>query len=161
MTMLWMIEDLEPWQDEPAVGDVCEPTTYWATAGAMDLPDDLMREVSARVETVTIDGRLEQIAHLGDGFTTMLPHHLPVTGEVTLKGCLVWDRYLWTDYLTQPTGRALVTDRVPLIQRAVRTPTEYPGWYGVTYEGQKKLHRGSTVPEKCDIVAYALSVTLQ
>ncbi|ETT25789.1 hypothetical protein QM787_22190 [Rhodococcus ruber] len=160
MTTLWMIEDLEFWPDEPAPGQVCEPTTYWAGPGMPECVPELVHEVSARVEQITVAGRVEQLAHLGHGFTTMLRDHLDTVGDVTLTGHLVWDRYLWTDYRTRPTGRALVTARRPVIQRAVGTPTEYAGWYSVEYQGPRTVHRDGPVPDGYSIVAYALSVTL-
>ncbi|MEV8194076.1 hypothetical protein AB0P13_18360 [Rhodococcus pyridinivorans] len=49
MTTLWMIEDLEPWPDPPAPGQVCEPTTSWITPGASDCIRELARHVPARV----------------------------------------------------------------------------------------------------------------
>ena len=159
MTTLWMIEDLEPFPDAPKVGQVCEPTTYWGTPAAINLPAALTSTITARVEETTIDGRTESIAHLGDGFTTMLRPGFGRTGDVKFTGCLIWDRYLWLDYRTVPTGRALVTERALVIQRAIHTPTSYPGWYSVAHEGPKILHRG-TVPDGHDIVAYALAVTL-
>lgn len=161
MTALWMIEDLEWWPDTPEVGQMCEPTTYWATPEMMDMPEVLMCTIAARVEESEFDGRVEAIAHLGQGFTTMLPRDLALTGAVTLTGWLVWDRYLWTDYRTKPTGRVLVTERIPVIQRVVAPATERSGWYTVAYEGPKTLHRSSTIPNDHRIVAYALSVTLQ
>ncbi|WP_241011279.1 hypothetical protein [Rhodococcus sp. PSBB049] len=123
-TTLWMIEDLEPWLDEPEVGQVCEPATQWITPDTMDLPAELVRTIAARVEELETDAGVERRAHLGHGFSTMLPSGLDVTGDTTVTGCLFWDRYLWTSYRTQPAGRVLVTDRRPVIQRAVGTPTE-------------------------------------
>jgi hypothetical protein len=161
MTTLWMIEDLEFWSDEPAPGQTCEPTTYWAGPGMTECVAELVHEVHARVEEITVDGRVEQLAHLGHGFTTMLPDHLDTVGDATLTGHLVWDRYLWTVYRTQPAGRALVTERHPVIQRAVGTPTEHAGWYSVEYQGPRTVHRHGPVPDGYSIVAYALSMTLQ
>ncbi|UTM35386.1 hypothetical protein MX572_12335 [Rhodococcus pyridinivorans] len=94
MTTLWMIEDLEPWPDPPAPGQVCEPTTSWITPGASDCIRELARHVPARVEQVTVDDRVELLAHLGHGFTTVLPPQLDTLGDVVLTGHLVWDRYL-------------------------------------------------------------------
>lgn len=160
MTTLWMIEDLEPFPDTPAVGELCEPTTYWSTPDAMELPADVVRDVEATVDEVTIDGRTERVARFESGFTTMIPDYIDVIGEATLAGCLVWDRYLWTNYHTKPVGQVLVTERVSMLRRTARTPSKHPGWYTVEHVGPVTLHRGDTVPEGFDIVSYALSVTL-
>ena len=160
MTTLWMIEDLEPWPDEPKVGQVCEPTTYWVTPEMMDLPAELVCTIPARVEAIETGDRVERMAHLHDVFTTMLPAGLDATSDTMLTGCLMWDRYLWTDFRTQPAGRVLVTERVPLIQRSTRSTVEQPGWYTSSYEGPRIMHRASTIPEGHDVVAYALSVRL-
>ncbi|WP_138996037.1 hypothetical protein [Rhodococcus zopfii] len=160
-TTLWMIEDLEPWPDEPDVGQVCEPATQWITPDMMDLPTELVRTISARVEEIETDAGVERRAHLGHGFSTMLPPGLDIAGDTTLTGCLLWDRYLWTSYRTQPAGRALVTDRRPVIQRAVGTPTEYAGLYRVEYQGPRIVHRDGPIPDGYSVVAYALAVTPQ
>lgn len=62
-----MLEDLEPWPDLPGPGEVCAPTTYWASPDDMDLPVEVCAEIDARIEAVTVDGRAERIAHLGHG----------------------------------------------------------------------------------------------
>ncbi|MDH6281760.1 hypothetical protein [Prescottella agglutinans] len=159
-TRLWMIEDLEPWPDAPAVGQVCEPTTYWASPDTMELPAELMCTIPARIERIESGDHAERIADLGHGFTTMLPPDVVVTdGEENLTGFLVWDRYLWLDYRNQPTGQALVTERVPLIQRAETTVPAHPGVHSVAYLGPKTMCRG-IIPDGFHVVAYALSVTL-
>lgn len=66
-TTLWMIEDLEPWPDEPEVGQVCEPATQWITPDTMDLPGELVRTIAARVEELETDAGVERRAHLGTG----------------------------------------------------------------------------------------------
>lgn len=140
---------------------MCEPTTYWAVPGTTELPAELMSTVPARIERVESGDHTERIADLGHGFTTMVPRDLVVTdSDANLTGCLVWDRYLWLDYRTQPTGQALVTERVPVIQRAEATATAYPGLHSVVYVGPKTLCRGGIVPDDFHVVAYALSVTL-
>ncbi|MGV9748305.1 hypothetical protein ACWDTG_25875 [Rhodococcus zopfii] len=96
VTTLWMIEDLEPWPDEPDVGQVCEPATQWIAPDTMDLPTELVRTISAQVEEIETDAGVERRAHLDHGFSTMLPPGLDITGNTTLTGCLFWDRYLWT-----------------------------------------------------------------
>ncbi|OBA35469.1 hypothetical protein ACRAJ3_07475 [Rhodococcus pyridinivorans] len=161
MTTLWMIEDLEPWPDPPAPGQVCEPTTSWITPGASDCIRELARHVPARVEQVTVDDRVELLAHLGHGFTTVLPPQLDTLGDVVLTGHLVWDRYLWMLYRIRPHGRARVAERHPVIQRTRRIPTADAGWYGVEYEGPRTVHRFGPIPDGYSIVAYALLVTLQ
>jgi len=115
-------------------------------------------DVDAIVDEVTIDGRTERVARLGSGFTTMISDYIDVIGETTLNGCLVWDRYLWSDFRTVPSGQLLVTGRASLLRRAVLTSTTYPAVYSVDYEGPITLHHGSTVPEGSGIVSLALSV---
>ncbi|WP_305091643.1 hypothetical protein [Prescottella sp. R16] len=149
-----MIEDLEPFPDQPEVGDVFEPTTYWTDTA----PDELVTEVAARIEKVTADDRIERLADLGDGFTTIVPSYIDAAGETVLSGCLMWDRYLWIDYHTQPTGRVQLIERVPLFQHVVRTPTQYPNWYSVTYDGPQSLRPGHTHLDDYQVAAYALRV---
>ncbi|HEY5852871.1 MAG TPA: hypothetical protein VIW24_02170 [Aldersonia sp.] len=84
---LWMIEDLEPFPDAPTVGEVCEPQTYWATPEMLGVPRELVCEVAARVEEVTTVGGVELVAHLGHGFTTMVPRRIDAIGVTTLTGC--------------------------------------------------------------------------
>ena len=110
MSTLWMLEDMEPWPDEPGVGAVCAPTTFWASPDRMDLPDEVCSEVPARVEVVTTDGRTEWVAHLGNGFTTMMAGG-GLVGDVVLYGCLVWDRYLWLNFRAKPKGSVRVLER--------------------------------------------------
>lgn len=159
VTTLWMIEDLEPWPDQPTPGQVCRPTTYWTTPGATDCIRELVRDIPARVEQITVDDRVELLAHLGHGVTTVLPPQLDTLGDVVLRGHLVWDRYLWMVYRTRPEGRVLVAERHPVIQRTRRIPTEDAGWYGVEYEGARAVHRYGPIPDGYSIVAYALLVT--
>ncbi|AEF40766.1 hypothetical protein AS9A_2319 [Hoyosella subflava DQS3-9A1] len=154
-----MIEDLEPFPDAPQVGEVSEPSTYWATPEMLEVPHELICEVSAQVEEVTIHGRTERVAHLGNGFTTMIPEGIDAMGETTLRGFLVWDRYLWIDYHTKPAGRVLVIERASLCRRANRTSTKHFGWYNVNHVGPARLHRGESVPVNHDVVSYALRVT--
>lgn len=126
----------------------------------LGLPRDMACDIDAIIDEVTTDGRTECVARLGSGFTTMVPDHIEGIGETTLTGCLVWDRYLWSDFRTEPSGQLLVTERASLLRRAVHTSTTYPGVYSVDYEGPIILHHGSTVPEGFGVVSLASSVTL-
>ncbi|WP_235900394.1 hypothetical protein [Lolliginicoccus suaedae] len=157
---MWMIEDLEPFPDAPCVGEVCEPSTYWATPGILEVPDEMICEITAFVEEVTVRGQTERVAHLGEGFTTMVPESLNAIGETTLAGCLVWDRYLWLDYRTQPTGRVRVAERASLCRRAVRAPTGPPGWHSVRHVGPARRLRGARVSDDYEVVSHALLVSL-
>ena len=141
-----MLEDMEPWPDEPAVGAVFTPTTYWASPDRMDLPAEVCTDVPARVEAVDIDGRTEWIAHLGDGFTTMMSDG-SIVGDVMLHGCLVWDRYLWLDFRTRPRGSACVLDRPGfLAQHEERSPTPHPGMFSVTPYGRMEYLEHGALP---------------
>ncbi|WP_241665953.1 hypothetical protein [Prescottella subtropica] len=95
-----------------------------------------------------------------DGFTVLVPDDVGAVGATTLTGCLMWDRYLWSNYYTQPTGRVQLIERVPLIQHVVHTPTDYPNWYNVTYDGPRTLYRGCAIPDDHHVVAYALRVRI-
>lgn len=160
MTTLWMLEDLEPFPDVPSVGDVCEPATYWATPTMMDLPAGIVCEIGARVEETTIAGQQERIAHLPDGFQTMIPTYVDVIGETTLTGCLVWDRYLWMDYRSTPTGRALVLERAALYRRR-RRPMAGRGWSVLDCDGPTMLISDAPSSATHGIVWNALRVRLQ
>lgn len=162
MTTLWMIEDLEPFPDMPQAGDVCEPTTYWTTPERLNLPSEVGCTVSARIEEVAVDGRTERIAYLGCGVSTLLPEYIEGDGDVTLAGCLVWDRYLWMDCRTIPAGKMLVNSRQYLTQRvAGRTPTQHAGWYTENREGLLDLRADlGGMPDNREVVSYALSVSL-
>ncbi|MEH6796869.1 MAG: hypothetical protein V7694_22330 [Rhodococcus sp. (in: high G+C Gram-positive bacteria)] len=147
MPTLWMLEDLEPFPDEPVVGAVFTPTTYWASPEQMQLPAEVCTEVPARVEAVDIDGRTERIAHLGNGFTTMMGDG-SVVGDVILHGCLVWDRYLWIDFWARPRGSLRLLDRAGfLVQRQKWNATRHPGAFSVTYEGGLEYHQRGSTPE--------------
>lgn len=147
MPQLWMLEDMEPWPDEPAVGAVFSPTTYWASPEQMELPPQVCAEVPARVEAVHIDGRTERIAHLGDGFTTMMGDEDPI-GDVLLHGCLVWDRYLWLDHKTRPRGNLRVVDRAGfLAQREAWIATRHPGVFSVAPYGALEYYQRGSLPE--------------
>ena len=51
-------------------------------------------------------------------------------GRTLLNGCLMWDRYLWLDYRTSPSGHLRLLDRAGHItQRRHLTPTLHPGWF--------------------------------
>ncbi|NIL92415.1 hypothetical protein RhoFasSB10_04775 [Rhodococcus fascians] len=146
MFQLWMLENMEPWPDEPAVGAVFTPTTYWASPDQMDLPAQMCAEVPARVGTVTVDGLTEWVAHLGNGFTTMMGDG-GLVGDVTLRGCLVWDRYLWLDFRTRPRGTLRIHDRAGLlVQRRELIPTRHPGAFSVTYSGALEFHERDSIP---------------
>ncbi|MCZ4517111.1 hypothetical protein O4220_01190 [Rhodococcus ruber] len=147
MSQLWMLEDMEPWPDEPAVGAVFTPTTYWASPEQMELPAKVCTEVPARVEAVDIDGRTEWVAHVDDGFTTMMGDGA-VVGDVTLHGCLMWDRYLWLDFRSKPRGSLRVLDRAGLLaQRRQLIPTRHLGAFSVTYSGALEYHQRGSIPE--------------
>ncbi|OZC79719.1 hypothetical protein CH251_00010 [Rhodococcus sp. 06-462-5] len=146
MPHLWMLEDMEPWPDEPVVGAVFSPTTYWASPEQMELPPEVCAEVPARVEAVDIDGRTEWIAHLGNGFTAMMSDGSMV-GDVMLHGCLVWDRYLWLDFRTRPRGSVRVLDRPGfLAQHEERTATPHPGMFSVTPYGRMEYRENGSLP---------------
>lgn len=147
MSQLWMLEDMEPWPDEPAVGAVFTPTTYWASPEQMDLPAQMCAEVPARVETVTVDGLTEWVADLGNGFTTMMGDG-DLVGDVTLRGCLVWDRYLWLDFRTRPRGTLRMLDRAGfLAQRKKLVATRHTGAFSVTDDGEFEYHQRDSMPE--------------
>ncbi|MFY2789369.1 hypothetical protein [Rhodococcus sp. MALMAid1271] len=151
MTQLWMLEDREAWPDEPAVGSVFTPTTCWASPDTMDLPAEVCSDVPARVEAVTVAGRTERVAHLGNGFTTML-HDGDLVGDVMLHGCLVWDRYLWMDFHTRTSGHLRMLDRSGVLaQRMERSPTRHPGSFAVTYHGALKYCQWGSMPEEFGI----------
>lgn len=157
---LWMIEDLEPFPDAPAVGELCSPATFWAGPGELGLPADMMYEVEARVDEVVTETGIERVAHLQNGFATLLPDHIEGRGAVVLKGALVWDRYLWLNYRTRPSGQVRVLARHPVTQRVTRTPTRHAGWFSVTYDGSRELQRDGHVPPEHHVVSYALSVAI-
>lgn len=142
-----MLQDMEPWPDEPAVGAVFSPTTYWASPEQMELPAEVCSDVFARVEAVTTDGRTEWVAHLGNGFTTMMSDG-SVVGDVMLHGCLVWDRYLWLDFRTRPQGSLRLLDRSGVLaQRENWVATQHPGVFSVTPYGAMEYHRSGSMPE--------------
>ncbi|OZD06972.1 hypothetical protein CH275_07130 [Rhodococcus sp. 06-235-1A] len=146
MSQLWMLEDMEPWPDEPAVGAVFTPTTYWASREQMELPAEVCTEVAARVDAVTADGRTEWVAHLGNGFSTMMGDGRLV-GDVILHGCLVWDRYLWLDFRSKPRGSLRVLDRAGvLVQQEAWIATRHPGVFSVVPSGPLEYHQRDSVP---------------
>jgi hypothetical protein len=158
---MWMLEYLEPWPDAPRPGDVCEPTTFWASHEDMDLPAEVCTVTEAFVETVTSDGTSERIAHLGRGFTTVLSGNADITGHLTLRGCLVWDRYLWTDYHTRPKGRLRVLDRAGhLVQHENLKTTKHAGVLAVSSDGPLKFLPGNQVEPGFGVRWNALSVEL-
>ena len=127
-------------------GHGVSPTTYWACSEQMDLPAEVCTEVPARVEAVDIDGRTEWVAHLGNGFTTMMGDGSMV-GDVMLHGCLVWDRYLWLDFKTRPQGTARVLERPGVLaQHEERTPTPHPGMFSVTPYGRMEYREHGSLP---------------
>lgn len=143
MTTLWMLEDLEWWSNAPGPGDICTPTTYWATPSAMELPPEVVTETPAVIERVFINGFTERIAHIGHGFTTMLGSGDGPTGDTTLTGCLVWDHYLWAEYRTTPTGRLrIVEQRGGVVQRVTRHETIHPGVFSIHPDGPVKYQLG-------------------
>ncbi|AZG47212.1 hypothetical protein [Gordonia insulae] len=155
-----MLEDLEPWPDHPESGETCAPTTFWASPDTMELPATVCTTLTVRVEARRIGGRIERIAHLGDGFTTVVGAGDGETGEVTLTGCLVWDRYLWIDYRTIPEGSVRITRRGHLVQREVLTPTRHEGWFSVDYSGPVEYRPAGQVERGFGIRWNALTVEL-
>ncbi|WCB39464.1 hypothetical protein [Gordonia polyisoprenivorans] len=136
------MEDLEPFPDRPEPGDVFTPGTFWinttdSIVGNERLPHAICAHVTARVTASSAagEGRSEWVADLGGGCTTMLRgDHAP--GDNTLHGCLMWDRYLWTDYRTEPTGRLLLVSRAGFItQRCAHIPTQRSGWFVSDHNG--------------------------
>lgn len=162
MAQLWMLEDLEPWRDTPMPGDTCEPTTYWASPEMLDLPAEVCCEIDARIATVTIDGRTEHIAHLGHGFTTLIGDDVGSVGEVRLRGCLVWDRYLWTQYRTQPTGRVRVKARPGhLVRHETLLTTIHSSLFNVVFDGPTVYCETGQVPTNFGVRWNTLVVELE
>ncbi|MBY6540364.1 hypothetical protein HQ325_16945 [Rhodococcus sp. BP-349] len=129
MTTVFMLDDEEWWPDDPEPGALCSPTTYWADASEIGLPREVVSEVAASIVTVRVERGIERVAHLGDGFTTMLSAGDTPVGEAVLTGALVWDRYLWTDFRTPTTGRVRVLNFVGyVVQQVTRHPTVHSGW---------------------------------
>ncbi|WP_230596511.1 MULTISPECIES: hypothetical protein [Nocardiaceae] len=136
---------MEPRPDEPAVGTVFTPTTLCASSDRMDLPVEVCSEVPARIEAVTTDGRTEWVAHLGDGFTTMMGDGSMV-GDVMLHGCLVWDRYLWLDFRTSPQGSLRILDRPGVIaQREDWIATQHSGVFSVIPSGAMEYYQSGSM----------------
>ncbi len=126
-----------------------EPTTFWAFPDVMELPPEVCTEIPARIEEVSVGGRTERIAHLGHGFTTIVVvDHDDLVGDVTLRGCLVWDRYLWMEYRTRLQGRLrLVERRGHLAVREDLAPTAHAGMFSVTPSGPVTYFRSGEIPE--------------
>lgn len=100
----------------------------------------------AYVGTVTVAGHAERIAHLGKGFTTVLSGNAGATGHVTLRGCLIWDRYLWTEYQAQPKRFLRLMERVGhLVQHEAFNATKHAGVFAVSSESPMKLLRRNHV----------------
>lgn len=151
MPTLWMLEDTEPWPDEPAVGEVCRPTTFWASPERMDLPAEVCTDVPARIEGVTVDGRTERVAHLGDGLTTVVNDDEPL-GDVMLHGALLWDRYLWSVSRMATQGSVRVLDRPGFLgQYEEREATRYAEVFSVTPLGQMKYYERGFLSESYGI----------
>ena len=157
---LWMLEDLEPWPDAPESGGICSPTTLWITPDTMELPDEVCVTITARVEALVVGGRVERVAHIGHGVTTIVGSGDGDTGDVELTGCLLWDHYLWMDFHTEPTGQLRMTRRGSLIQRAISHPTRNPHWFSVTYEGPIEYWAAPRVKPGYDIRWRASTVSL-
>ncbi|TXG90058.1 hypothetical protein DW322_07305 [Rhodococcus rhodnii] len=153
-----MIEDLEPFPDDPQPGDVCTPSTHW-TLPDPHLPDSLFTTIPARIEEVDTARGVERVAYLGSGFTTMVPDHVPGRGDTTLTGALMWDRYLWMDYATTPHGTVRVDERISLARRMVPARRFVSGWTELQHTGPVSLHRGR-LPVEHGVVGYVLAVTL-
>jgi hypothetical protein len=164
MTDLWLLEDLEPFPDTPAVGDDFAPTTFWLDADSeiyeSPIPSAICTSVTARVEARQHGDRTEWVAHLGGGFHTALPGERK-PGVVELHGCLFWDRYLWLDYRTEPAGSVRLVSRSDcLVQRRRPVATPHPGWFTPHYSGPLLLVNGSAIPDDHDIRLRALRIRL-
>ena len=142
MTALFMLDDMEPWPDDPAPGVLCTPTTYWASPPEFGLPSEVTSEIDASIVAVDTDQGVERIAHLGSGFTTLVGTGNAPTGVTVLTGCLVWDRYLWMDYRTPPTGRIRVLDLAGyVVQQVRRLAKAHPGWTVPEPQGPLEFRR--------------------
>ena len=154
MSQLWLLEDLEPFPDSPEPGDVFAPTTYWVDAATgiiehQPVPVSVCSYVPATVRRSDGSGdQIEWVAELGGGFTTLLRgDHTP--GRTLLHGCLMWDRYLWLDYRTSPSGHLRLLDRAGhLTQRRHLTPTLHPGWFDVRYVGPPHHAPTGDIPDE-------------
>ena len=163
MTHLWLLEDLEPFPDQPKPGDLFTPTTFWvdthnAILDNQPLPAAVCSHVPAVIRQVTSNGPAEWVADLGDGFTTMLPGD-HTAGEAILHGCLMWDRYLWLTYHTQPTGQLRLINRAGhIIQHRHHTPTPQTGWFAIHYSGPPHYAPAGDIPAEHDIRFNTLTV---
>lgn len=166
MTTLWLLEDLEPFPDRPEPGDTFAPTTYWvdATAGIIDrqpVPAEVCSRVPATIRRTDHGERIEWVADLDGGFTTLL-HGDHTAGETVLHGCLMWDRYLWLDFRTEPTGHLRLLARAGHVtQHRHLTPTRHPRWFDVRYDKPPTYSPASNVPGGHEIRFNALEVAVQ
>ncbi|MGZ8179539.1 hypothetical protein ACXVUM_16545 [Williamsia sp. SKLECPSW1] len=166
MSKLWLLEDLEPFPDRPDPGEVFAPTTYWvdATADIIDrqpVPAAVCSHIPATIRPVEVGSdQLEWVADLGGGFTTLL-HGDHIAGDTVLCGCLMWDRYLWVDFRTQPTGHLRLLDRAGHVtQHRHLSPTTHLGWFDVHYDGPPTYASTGDVPSEYEIRLNALEVAV-
>lgn len=151
MTDLWLLEDLEPFPDRPDEGDVFTPTTYWVDAAdriidRQPLPTSVCSRIPATVRRIDTGDRVEWVADLGGGFTTLL-HGDHTAGDTVLHGCLMWDRYLWLDFRTEPTGHLTLLARAGHVtQHRQLVKTVHPGWFDIRYDGPLSYFTFGNVP---------------
>lgn len=84
-----------------------------------------------------------------------------ITGDTTLRGCLIWDRYLWLDFRTHPEGSLRVTDRPGhLVQHENLTATKHSGVFGVSHDGPTRFAATSMVPSGFGVLWNVLTVEI-
>ena len=159
---LWLLEDREPFDDAPAVGEVFTPTTRWVDAHQESIPPEICSDVPAQVEAHSIGGRVEWVAHLPGGFSTMLSGDRHDEGDHVLHGCLLWDRYLWIDVATTPVGALRLVERAGLVfQRTQLVASRHPGVYTPHHDGPMLYTSASTVTRDYWIHYSALRVQVE
>lgn len=161
-TTLWLLEDREPFDDAPAVGEVFAPATRWIDAHQETIPPEICSDVLARVEAHDTGGRVEWVAHLPGGFATILSGDRHAPGDHVLHGCLLWDRYLWIDVATAPVGDLRLVERAGLIvQRTHLAASRHPGVYTPHQYGPMLFTSASTVTDDYWIHYSALRVHVE
>lgn len=161
-TTLWLLEDREPFGDAPAVGEVFTPTTRWVDAHQESIPPELCSDMPARIKAHDIGGRMEWVAHLTGGFTTLLSGDRHSEGDHVLHGCLLWDRYLWIDVATTPVGALRLVERAGLVfQRTQLVASRHPGVYTPHHDGPMLYTSASTVTRDYWIHYSALRVQVE
>lgn len=74
----------------------------------------------------------------------------------------MWDRYLWTRYRTQPTGRVRVKERPGhLVQHETLLTTIDPGLFNVVFDGPTVYCETSWVPNDFGVRWNTLVVELE